>query len=342
MVLHIGLDDTDGEKRMCTTYLATELIRKLSKDHDIIGFPRLVRLNPNIPWKTRGNGALGFSIGRGYGRRFLLGRIGKNSVFGFEKGKRGAELTEKIVNLVKKTVDDHAAFEDPRTNPAFVITSKRPPVSLYWSAVRRIVDLKNAKKMAKELGARSVSYKSGRGLIGALAATAWRPKDLTYEVLAYREKKRWGTKRKVDEESVVRMDQAYPSTFNNYDYLNNKSAIVPSSSCPVLFGIRGDEKDDLPGAMDIVQGEKKDRWMLFETNQGTDEHLVRRSISSVKPFESVIVKGKVCRKPETIPGGHVIFSIKGAGQTIDATPYEPSKQFRNVVWLTRLSMSWNN
>jgi len=49
----VGIDDTDSLKGGCTTYVATELVDKLK--YDLIGFPRLVRLNPNIPWKTRGN-----------------------------------------------------------------------------------------------------------------------------------------------------------------------------------------------------------------------------------------------------------------------------------------------
>ena len=72
MVLWIGVDDTDSLKGMCTTYLATELIRELTEEHDLIGYPRLVRLNPNIPWKTRGNGAIAPAVGRGRGRPFRI------------------------------------------------------------------------------------------------------------------------------------------------------------------------------------------------------------------------------------------------------------------------------
>jgi len=57
--LHIGIDDTDSEKGGCTTYTATVLFQELSsRGFKPSDFPWLVRLNPNIPWKTRGNGAL--------------------------------------------------------------------------------------------------------------------------------------------------------------------------------------------------------------------------------------------------------------------------------------------
>jgi tRNA(Ile2)-agmatinylcytidine synthase len=51
----IGLDDTDSKEGMCTTYLAAVLIEKLAAFARVEGYPLLVRLNPNIIYKTRGN-----------------------------------------------------------------------------------------------------------------------------------------------------------------------------------------------------------------------------------------------------------------------------------------------
>ena len=67
-MLHIGIDDTDSVNEGCTTWLATEITKELS-DFDLIGSPRLVRLNPNVPWKTRGNGAVSFTFGKGKGNK---------------------------------------------------------------------------------------------------------------------------------------------------------------------------------------------------------------------------------------------------------------------------------
>ena len=52
--MFVAVDDTDSMKGNCTTFLATEIIREFG-DLDLIGNPRLVRLNPATPWKTRGN-----------------------------------------------------------------------------------------------------------------------------------------------------------------------------------------------------------------------------------------------------------------------------------------------
>ena len=68
--MFVAADDTDSMRGNCTTYLATEIIRVLVYEDglDLIGFPRLVRLNPAIPWKTRGNGALVMRFGKGTGK----------------------------------------------------------------------------------------------------------------------------------------------------------------------------------------------------------------------------------------------------------------------------------
>ncbi|MDX1535049.1 MAG: hypothetical protein R3291_05465, partial [Thermoplasmata archaeon] len=64
MTLFVGLDDTDSPRSMCTTYVATELIARFRRlGWGVEAYPRLVRLNPNIPWKTRGNGALALRLG---------------------------------------------------------------------------------------------------------------------------------------------------------------------------------------------------------------------------------------------------------------------------------------
>jgi len=58
-ILHIGIDDTDSPKGMCTTFLSYKIVKFLEKEKiQFVDFPSLIRFNPNIPWKTRGNGAV--------------------------------------------------------------------------------------------------------------------------------------------------------------------------------------------------------------------------------------------------------------------------------------------
>ncbi len=66
--MYIAVDDTDSQNEMCTTYIISQIARKTH--YDIIGYPELVRLNPNISHKTRGNGALNINIGTGAGKNY--------------------------------------------------------------------------------------------------------------------------------------------------------------------------------------------------------------------------------------------------------------------------------
>lgn len=314
---------------MCTTYLALELI-KYFKDYDLIGFPKLVRLNPNIPWKTRGNAAICLRFGKGYGEKYLIGKIKNKEYFGYENGK--SINIEDAKNRIMEIIESNAHFDCENTNPAFVISTNKFSREVYWKAVREIVNLKDIKIFLRNNNSLFKGYKNERGLIGATAAIAWESKKKTYEIIAYREREKWGTKREVDKDSIINMDKNFQDTFNNYDYLNNYPVITPNSQCPVLFGIRSTKPDCLQNALNSIKSEKVDRWLIFETNQATDNHLQKKDISNINPYESVIVRGKVISNPKTIKGGHVIFKISnGNFDIIDCAAYEPTKQFRNII-----------
>jgi len=332
----IGIDDTDSVKGGCTTYVARTIIKKLiDEGYDIIGYPRLVRLNPNIPWKTRGNGAISFRVGEGIGTKIKIGEINGKNVFCYSKELQ-KDLQDsdkkKIFEVVEKVVRQYARLDDEKTNSGFVITKKQPSFEFYEKTVRDIVSLKEVKQLLKSIKANYKGYKNCRGLIGATASIAWPPsKDNTYELIAYREKKKWGKERNVDDDSVKKMDIKILSTFDNYDYRNRHNRLVPNSPCPILYGIRGDDDKELVRAHSMVKSERVDCWLLFESNQGTDDHLLKREICEIKSYQSVIINGVVETKPRTIKGGHVIFSVKDETGRVDCAAYEPTKEFRRIV-----------
>src|SRR3972149_4830781 len=88
----------------------------------------------------------------------------------------------------------------------------------------------------------------------------------------------------------------------------------------------GEWRWELPVALAGLDGEPPDRWLLFETNQGTDDHLTRHSIA-LRPSTSVSITGRVGAPPRTVRGGHVVFPLLGR-HPIDIVAYEPSKGFR--------------
>lgn len=322
----LGVDDTDSREGMCTTHLAGDLIAAINHAGlDVIGYPRLVRLNPTVPWKTRGNGAIAIQFGRGGGGRHLIGQV-EGKRYGRERlrahGDTGG-LFPQLVEVVRR----RARLDTPGTNPGLVMSRVKPPVALYRRAVHHIVGREEVAAVLEDAGAVYRGFNDGRGIIGAAAALAWRPGDATYEVITYRN----GGRRWVDEESVRHMDRRCPDTFDNYDYLHRHVKILPASPCPVLYGIRGESPEGVREAMHQVASSPVRRWLLFQTNQATDAHLEKTGAGEVRPFSSVAVTGTVFREPRTIRGGHVLFEIRDATGGVDCAAYEPTKEFRDVV-----------
>jgi tRNA(Ile2)-agmatinylcytidine synthase len=314
--------------------VARTIIQKIVQDYEIIGYPRLVRLNPNIPWKTRGNGALCVHVGKPGGKnKQKIGMIDGQDVccsLSFTKELDFMEQKE-LAAIVKDIVNAQARIDDENTNPGYVLLQKKPSDELYRKAVTTIVTLQEVQVLLNHQQAIFEGYKNSRGLIGATAAVSWEPQDKTFELIAYRPRDRWGTKRHVDPNSVKLLDSKCPGTFDNYDMKNHHNRIAPNSPCPILYGIRGDDAEELQKAAGLVNSEPVDSWLIFETNQGTDDHLQRKTLTQIHPFESVIVEGSVLENPFSIQGGHVLFTIKDATGTIPVAAYEPTKEFRNII-----------
>ncbi|HYZ51021.1 MAG TPA: hypothetical protein VE593_09045, partial [Nitrososphaeraceae archaeon] len=143
-VLHIGFDDTDSVTSGCTTHLAFKIVRfLLNIQTRFIDYPLLIRLNPNVPWKTRGNGAVCLRI-----------QTTKN---------------RKIVEYVKHAIE--VTSETAKgTNPAVAFLSgehvPRSIKDLSRIALFDIVTKQRAEKVAHENGLEYYSYGTGQGLVG--------------------------------------------------------------------------------------------------------------------------------------------------------------------------------
>jgi tRNA(Ile2)-agmatinylcytidine synthase len=314
--MHIGLDDTDSTRKGCTTYVAAVLVEKLQKlDAEFTDYPNLIRLNPNVPWKTRGNGALCLRI-----------RYDKN-------------VEGQIKETVVKTVEEQADFECKGTEPGIVFFEgaqiPKEIKAFARNAITDIVTLKDAVKLVSKFGGEAVGFKKGRGIIGGLAAVGETLQaDYTHEVLAYRVPENRGLKRCVDEASIFEMDEATaPHTFNNVDAEKHRVIITPRGPDPILLGIRGETPEIVKKALAMVKPlEPVERWVIFRTNQGTDAHLKKvEKLSQIKPYSPVIVRGTVAANPRTIPKRHIIFSIRDESAEVDCAAYEPTGSLRKVV-----------
>lgn len=321
--MYVAVDDTDSVNGNCTTFLATEIISVLSDDLDVIGYPRLVRLNPSVPWKTRGNGSLVMRFGKGCGKKTLIGNVNGKDIFCFERAGSyepdEKTIIEKITPIIKK-------HNEPDSNPGLVVSRKKPAQSFYWEGVRSVIDKQNVIKEIERIGAFRYEMRNGRGVIGATCGMAWRPRDRTLELLTYRPVERWGTPRTFDPLSIRDMDRTLDTTFNSWEEREQKVAMIPSTPCPVMYGLRGEISRDLMKGKDIIQTEPIDRWMIFLTNQGTDDHIIHDAKELV-PDRSYYVEGTVV-KSEHIEGGHVFTEMDTKYGRITVGAYEPSKEFR--------------
>ena len=311
--LHIGIDDTDSPDGMCTTYLASHIINRL-KDNgiEIVGYPRLIRLNPFARFKTRGNGGVSFKI------------------LNDEK----ADLAKRIV---LEEVEKLSMFDCDNTNPGVIfydgeITGEMQDYA--FRAIYSFITIDEAEEFGRSVGCEIHKFKKGRGIIGSIAAISLPLKDFTYELLAYRIPQNYGTERKIDVESVYEMDKkTFPNTFENIDYSENYIAIEPKTPCPVLYGIRSNTPQALEVARSIVQvGEPIEEYCIFKTNQHTDMHIQKiDNISDMKQFGCYEVVGTVKNTPKIIDGGHMFFYIHDESGEIECGAYEPTKNFRKVV-----------
>jgi tRNA(Ile2)-agmatinylcytidine synthase len=307
-ILHIGFDDTDSTCGRCTTHLAFKITGYLlnEPDTEFLDYPLLVRLNPNIPLKTRGNGAVCLRV----------------------KVRNHKKIIEDITQLIEE-----GSAIDGGANPGIMFLNG----GLVPEAVKEfgriamfdIISKQKAEKIAKENCIPYFTFGNGQGLVGSLAAIgSLEDGDHTFEAIAYRKSKNYGTTRKIDVSRVIQYDKrTFPNTFNNYDQNHRRMLIAPHGPDPVFCGIRGESPEVVVSTLEWLQTEEiLDGYMVFRSNQGTNMHLQNElKLSAIRVYMAGYVRGKVMRKPQIIQGGHVFFGIEDSDSfTCMAAVYEPT------------------
>ena len=246
----IGIDDTDSVNGMCTTYIGTLIVEAI-KDIDrnlIRELPRLLRLNPNNPYKTRGNGAVSI-------------RVRENI---------DPKIVDKIKSVSFDIITKYSESGD-NTNPAIVflddsLITKETTV-FAERALHEMLSIEEAISLLNKIGAEYEFIGNGRGLIGALASCALELEDFTYELIVYRSHNKRG-KKVVSEESAIQIEKNYsPRIFSSYDFENNRMVISPHSDCPILYGLRGESPDILLEAANQIKS------CLLYTSDAADDLL---------------------------------------------------------------------
>ena len=305
-ILHIGIDDTDSPKGMCTTFLAYKIINRLKKENvDFLDFPNLVRFNPNIPWKTRGNGAVGIKI--------------------------STSNPKKIKNLVKKFVKQYSDVKNG-ANPGLVFCQDENIPDefskLSSDAMWKLINRNEAKKILSKHNLDFFYLGNGQGLVGATSVLGYNFEDETYELLSYRKSSQFGKKRILDKSKVKEMqEKTYPNTFNSFDSKKNKVLLMPHGPDPVFYGVRGENSTILISASKMIQPkEKLAGYLIFKSNQGTGDHLKNKiDVNNFLPYTSGTLQGIVTKKPTVTKGGHVFFSIIVDNVKINCAVYKPTR-----------------
>ncbi|MDA4128381.1 MAG: tRNA(Ile)(2)-agmatinylcytidine synthase [Thaumarchaeota archaeon] len=307
----IGIDDSDSAAGLCTTFLAYKLATNaMELGFRILEYPRLVRLNPNIPFKTRGNAAVSL----------VIEASDSDAAF-----KSVCSITARYSDVENGANTGVVMLEDLGKLPAF----KR----LYRVALSGLVNKTRAARLLSTNGVRSFTLGNGMGLVGASASLGFdETYDHTYEIISYRRSDNWGTRRRLSPESVSRMDSAtFPHTYNNYDYEKKRPLIAPHGPDPVFAGIRGDSPESVLEAFSLLRyDEDIDGHMIYLSNQCTEAHLGSRLGWPLKAYHAGWFQGEV-KSVTTEVGGHVFLELQRGQKRARAAVYKPTGDLYRVA-----------
>ena len=227
----LGLDDTDSPDGMCTTYLGALIADELERKGFLVTNHRLVRLNPNVIWRTRGNAAICIEI-------------------------QGEDL-QTVFDTACEFVERFARFDCEKTNPGVVVVESSPDPAFYYQALQRFCTIEETMLRLDMIHTLYKGYKNGRGLIGALAAVSSVFADNTYECLAYRNTEVLLTPRVFEEEGFFTSEEkTAPHTWDTVDFIREEIVCVPHGKDPVLYGIRGETPEWVKTAAGFLHTEE--------------------------------------------------------------------------------------
>jgi len=306
--LHIGIDDFDSPRGMCTTYFGALIADYIKEKKDIVflDYPYLIRLNPNIPFKTRGNGAVSLHL------------------------EIRDVYIDDFLDYLEQGVWEYADLKHGKSDPVILVSlGKRIDFfrEIYRRALKELVPSRYVLRSIKRWSNIKIIYpKTGRGIVGAVAAIgAYKLKDFTYELLFYRDVHEKKKSRAVDQKILLEIDKKYrPLIFANFDYEKKRMLALSHGPDPVILGIRSlDPYILLDIFYFLAQKIKFEKAMIYKSNQGTNSHLSDvKMIKDIRPYDSVVIKGVIFEEPTIIRGGHVIFIIKDETGRITCSVYK--------------------
>ena len=330
--MFLALDDTDGPGGGCTTHTALALLEHLRQKFGLVlrGPPRLVRLNPNVPHKTRGNGAVAMELGTRDGVAVPLGSW-NGAVLESYPDSRAAAPDHHVLEAAWAFID---AASQKDAQPGLVLAARPLPPECYDAAVKGCVTPDEARHAAGLLGVPHRFRGTGRSLAGCLGALAWPGPPASHELLAYRERSRWGMPRSMHEQALLHLD-ADGVTFHTSEA--DHVVAVPHGPDPVLVGLRGRDPARLQQeglrALRLAAQEPIGGWCLWDTNHASGDHVtsVQRVVDGPR-WGTISCEAVVAGAPESREGGHVFVRMTdAAGAGFEAAAFEPTGRLRHAV-----------
>jgi tRNA(Ile2)-agmatinylcytidine synthase len=307
----VGLDDTDSQFGHCTTHLGFRVVGELlDRGCTFNTYPRLVRLNPNVPFKTRGNAAVCLE---------------------FE-----TEDPDSAFEVVEATVRKLSDVENgANSGLVFLDQSLEPDLfrQVYLSAVSGLVSYRRILKLLDERRIRHITLGNGMGVVGAVASIGFSGyDDHTYELVAYRREAACGTKRVIEGDSVRVMERrTFPHTFNSFDHKSGRVLLTPHGPDPVFLGVRADSPVVARAAFMMLRfDERLAGHMTYLSNQCTDAHLSSMLTPHMKAYSSGWFKGHVVAL-KSGAGGHLYIQLNVAGSMVNCAIYRPAADLQRAA-----------
>lgn len=281
----IGFDDHDSPAGGCTTHFSFLISKQFEREGiRVIGYPRLTRLNPNIPWKTRGNASISIVI---------------------ESDREKSDILDMVWNASIEYVKEVSRGFAFKRSPGVAIAERSNEIleNFYWKAVTDVVTNDYAAKVSERLG---ILARGGRGIIGAIASIGFKG-GRVYELLTYRKREYWEKRRTINPNQLIKYDETFfPMVYANFDYVDMEPLIMSHGKDPVLYGLRGIDPSILIQGMKMIQAnEDMEGYLIFNTNQGSDDHF---RISKARPYNSFIGEAKVDSVKVVQGGDCIIFA----------------------------------